>query len=152
MKLYRITHPRHAYDITGTGAKLYGGRWNSAGKPVVYTSSTISLAMLETLTHTDVEWLKKPFSLNILHIPDQLHIETIPADLLPATWKNFPYSPETVDYGNRWLDSRLNPILKVPSAVNSFEDNYLLNPLHPEFHQVSVEDVKEFRFDLRLVF
>lgn len=151
MKLYRITHPRHAYDISGTGAKLYGGRWNSTGKPVVYTSSTISLAMLETMTHADVEWLKKPFALNILHIPDHLNFEILSEDKLPATWRNFPYSPETVEYGNRWLDSRLNPILKVPSAVNSFEHNYLLNPLHPDFHQIRVEEVKELKFDLRLV-
>ncbi|WP_417603240.1 RES family NAD+ phosphorylase [Owenweeksia hongkongensis] len=151
MKLYRITHPNHAYDIRGMGAKLYGGRWNSEGKAVVYTASTISLAMLETMTHTDVEWLRKPFSLNILSIPDSLHIQKLTEDKLTSDWKNFPYSPSTVEYGDNWIDNRLTAILQVPSAVNSFESNFLLNPLHPDFYQIKVEEVKKIKFDLRLV-
>ena len=34
---------------SGKGAALYGGRWNSVGIEVVYTSSHISLAILEIL-------------------------------------------------------------------------------------------------------
>ncbi len=151
MKLYRITSPHHAYDLGGTGARLYGGRWNSVGHPVVYCAGTISLAMLETMANAEPEWLKKPFSLNILNIPDHLHIEKLKVEDLNPDWKNYPFSPLTVEKGDRWLQSKLTPILQVPSAVNPFENNYLINPNHPDFSGILVEDVKEIKFDLRLV-
>lgn len=151
MKLYRITSPNHAYDLSGTGARLYGGRWNSLGKPVVYAAGTISLAMLETMANAEPEWLKKPFTLNILNIPDQLVIEKLKEEDLNADWKNYPFAPSTVEKGDRWLHSRLTPILQVPSAVNPYESNFLINPNHPDFSEVTVEEVKEIKFDLRLV-
>ncbi len=151
MKLYRITTPEHAYDLSGTGARLYGGRWNNAGNPVIYTAGTISLAMLETMANSEPEWLKKPFALNVLNIPDNLHIEKLNEAELRADWKNYPFSPITVEKGDRWLQSRLTPILQVPSAVNPFEYNFLINPMHPDFTGITVEEVKEIKFDLRLV-
>ncbi len=151
MKLYRITTPNHAYDLSGTGARLYGGRWNSVGNPVIYCAGTISLAMLETMANAEPEWLKKPFALNILHIPDHLHIEKLREDDLDPDWKNYPFSPLTVEKGDRWLQSRLTPLLQLPSAVNPFESNFLINPNHPEFNGIIVEDIKDLRFDLRLV-
>jgi RES domain-containing protein len=151
MKLFRITSPNHAYDLSGTGARLYGGRWNSPGQAVVYTSGTISLAMLETMANAEPEWLKKPFSLNIIKIPDNLHIEKLQEVDLSPDWKNYPFAPSTPEKGDRWLQSRLTPVLQVPSAVNPFEYNYLLNPAHQDFNGIIVEEVKEIRFDLRLV-
>ena len=46
-------------DLDGEGARLHGGRWNSVGTPVVYTSSTLALAVLEMLVHVDPEDLPK---------------------------------------------------------------------------------------------
>lgn len=151
MILYRITSPSRAFDLSGTGAKLYGGRWNSVGNPVVYASGTASLAMLEIMANAEAEWLKRSFSLNILSIPDHLHIERIKPKSLPEDWKNFPYDTFTVDYGDRWLSSRMSPLLQVPSAINPFEFNYLLNPNHKDFEMISIEEVRDISFDLRLV-
>ena len=49
---WRLVHARyvvHAFD--GEGARLYGGRWNSPGRPAVYTSGSLALAALEVLVH-----------------------------------------------------------------------------------------------------
>ena len=151
MKLYRITSPNHAYDLSGTGARLYGGRWNSPGKPVVYAAGTISLAMLETMANAEPEWLKKPFTLNILNIPDPLVIEKLKEEDLLVDWKNYPFAPTTVEKGDRWLQSRLTPILQVPSAVNPFEFNYLLNPNNQDFSMITIDEIRELSFDLRLI-
>ncbi len=50
--LWRIAKHTAKYaadDLSGGGAKLTGGRWNSKGKEVVYAASTIALATLEAL-------------------------------------------------------------------------------------------------------
>lgn len=51
MKLYRIAQTAHIKDLSGTGARLYGGRWNEKGVGVVYTSESRALAILEYLVH-----------------------------------------------------------------------------------------------------
>ena len=49
-RAYRIVREKFAATaFTGEGAALTGGRWNSPGTHVVYTSATASLAALETL-------------------------------------------------------------------------------------------------------
>jgi RES domain-containing protein len=49
---WRIVKERHAATaFTGEGAAKTGGRWNSRGVAVVYTSSSKSLATLESLVH-----------------------------------------------------------------------------------------------------
>ena len=42
---------RSADAFTGEGARLYGGRWNSPGKAVIYTSEHQATAVLEILVH-----------------------------------------------------------------------------------------------------
>ena len=68
----RICKTRHlATALSGEGARLNGGRWNSPGLPAVYTSSSLSLATLEVLVHLeDPELLANLFSWFPLEIPD----------------------------------------------------------------------------------
>ena len=53
MIIYRFAHKKFAGDLSGTGAKLNGGRWNFTGIPVVYSSEHISLGLLEILANAN---------------------------------------------------------------------------------------------------
>ena len=61
-----------ADDLSGSGAKSTGGRWNAIGDPLVYTSETQALACLETLVHLDADGL--PFNRYLVSV-------TIPASV-----------------------------------------------------------------------
>lgn len=53
MIVYRLCKAAHI-ALDGKGARLWGGRWNSADWPMVYTAATPSLAVLEILVHLDL--------------------------------------------------------------------------------------------------
>ena len=38
-------------DLSGNGSARHPGRWNSQGRPLVYSSSSIALACLETVVY-----------------------------------------------------------------------------------------------------
>src|SRR5258705_349554 len=63
---WRIVKAKHAATaFSGEGAARTGGRWNSRGVPVVYTSSTKSLAALESLVHLNPPVLFKYVAIRI---------------------------------------------------------------------------------------
>ena len=47
MELYRLGVCHYADNLSGEGAKMYSGRWNSEGVPAVYFASSRALAVLE---------------------------------------------------------------------------------------------------------
>ena len=54
MKLWRIAAETRRYpatDLSGKGAALSPGWWNSESEAVVYSACTIALAVLETAAH-----------------------------------------------------------------------------------------------------
>jgi RES domain-containing protein len=56
-----------------TGAKLHGGRWNSPGLAVLYASSTLALACLETLVHIrDVDLMPSDYVFCEIEVPGAL--------------------------------------------------------------------------------
>ena len=48
-RIIKARYAKSAFD--GEGARQFGGRWNSPGVPIIYTSSSMSLAALEMLVH-----------------------------------------------------------------------------------------------------
>ena len=150
MFVWRLTLRKHAAP-NGEGARTYGGRWNRPGTPVVYTSASLSLAVLEYLVHVDSDNL--PASLVSIEatVPDNLHIKTISIAQLPGNWKDIPIPVALQELGSAWSTAMTSPVLRVPSAVIESEWNYLLNPLHPDFRRITWKQPTPFSFDPRLL-
>jgi RES domain-containing protein len=149
MRVFRICSSRHP-ALDGEGARLAGGRWNPRGIPVIYTSASSSLAVLELLVHTDSDLLPGDLAIVEIQVPDALRVEIVDAATLPNDWRAYP-APESLQaIGARWARSKRAVVLAVPSAVNPGELNYLLNPDHPDAARVTLVSSRRFVFDPRL--
>ncbi len=136
--------------FSGEGARLNGGRWNSPGLGVVYTSSSLSLATLEVLVHLeDPEVFARLFSWVPLEIPEDA-IETLDESKLPISWCADEASIPSRSIGDTWLRSLRTAALAVPSVITPGEWNYLLNPVHPRFPEIHIGEARSFRPDPRL--
>jgi RES domain-containing protein len=147
---WRIVKAKHAATaFSGDGAAKTGGRWNSRGVPVVYASSTKSLAALETLVHLNppVPFKYVAFRLQF----DDTLIENVPLNRLPADWRVEPPPPSTKAIGDAWLREVRSAVLALPSVIVPGELNYLLNPAHPAFKKISISKPERFAFDPRLL-
>lgn len=141
MIVHRIAKAAHV-GLDGEGARLYGGRWNSPGRPMLYTAASPSLAVLEVLVHLDLppDLMPPDYRLLSIHVPDDAPF--IVLDAVPA---------ESAAVGDAFLASGQALGLCVPSQVVPQEINTLLNPRHPAFASVRVERDEPFRFDPRLL-
>jgi len=147
--VWRLVTARRADSaFSGEGARLYGGRWNSKGVPMVYTAGSQSLALLEMLVQDDP--LRARYVVISATIPDQVEIERLTEDALPADWRGLGARERLREVGSAWVRSLSSAVLAVPSAVIPAEWNYLLNPLHPVFGQIEVGKPLPFFTDLRL--
>ncbi|HEY4327936.1 MAG TPA: RES family NAD+ phosphorylase [Mucilaginibacter sp.] len=150
MILYRIVKCEYANDLSGNGARLYGGRWNSEGKAAVYLASSPSLALLEVLVHLPPLMIPDNYCLTEIEVPDN-GITNISIDSLPNNWKNI--SPPVIlrQIGDDFLKKNEYLLMKVPSSIVPMEHNYLLNPQHMEMTKVRILKKEPFNFDERLV-
>lgn len=149
--IWRISKTKYAQTaFDGEGAKLWGGRWNSKGRSVVYTSANSSLATLEALVHLGVKDSKIPYVLIKAEIPEQVPIKLITEDSLPENWREDISPISLTEIGYKWLDSLETAVLALPSAINPHENNYLINPLHPDFPKIIIFAPLPYKFDLRL--
>jgi RES domain-containing protein len=145
---WRITRAEYAADaFTGEGAAKVGGRWNSRGVAVVYTSGTRALAALETLVHLNPPMVFK-YKIIRLEFASELvrHIQS----KLPSDWRVLPAPDSTRRLGDAWVREARSAILAVPSIIIPDETNYLLNPAHPDFKKIVIGKPVDFAFDARL--
>lgn len=148
MTVFRICNPQFSEDISGTGAKLYGGRWNSKGVAALYASEHISLSVLEMLVHN--RFTDFTIDLNLLHLAftDTLSIKEVKSNKLKTDWINdFDY---TRFMGDQFIQAGTHAILKVPSAVIKEEHNFIMNPLHADFKKIKITQTVSFSTDKRL--
>ena len=159
MIVYRIGYKRYGTSpLSGEGSFLYGGRWSSVGTRVAYTASTASLAMLEFRAHLDFEDFDPdtPPDLTIISafFPDRAMLTLDKLGLaLPTGWNARPAPAADASVGDTWVSSSASLALAVPSALLptiSPEINVLINPLHPNFANVTIE-VHPFEYDRRLL-
>ena len=144
---------KHAYRdllFSGQGGLYASGRWTPRGRPVVYTSASISLAVLEyTVNYRRRGWVPATV-LGRAMIPESVRVETISIERLPANWFAASPPPELQVFGGEWLERGTTAVLKVPSAIVTEEWNYLLNPLHMDFGKFRMTTPKPFNFDQRV--
>jgi RES domain-containing protein len=152
MKLYRIVQDKaRATDLSGTGSFRFGGRWNSKGTYMLYTSETSSLAYLETLVHFDKILIPPQLYIVQLEVDNASPIYTLPDTEYKAHWRKLSLL-ENQQQGDRWMNEKKYLGIKVKSAINSIEYNYLLNPRFPRYYDlVKVVLVTEIDVDGRLV-
>jgi len=147
--VWRIADKRYKTTaLSGEGARLFGGRWNSPGLRIVYTSESQSLSILELLVHLDSPALLNEFVLYAVEI-DTSHITHVDRLALPSNWKDDPVPEEVKSIGDKWAVARSSVALSVPSALVPGESNYLLNPQHTDFSKLKIGKPLPFQFDPR---
>lgn len=145
MVMFRIARKDRIHDLSGRGAELFGGRWNAKGIPALYTSSSLSLAALEILVHTDKSLPPVDMAYAEVYVPDNALTQKI---------LTLPPDTNALDYGSAWLKEKQGLMLKVPSVILPYEYdheyNLILNPLHDDYKTIFVVRVHDFSFDMRL--
>jgi RES domain-containing protein len=150
MRFWRICRRRYAAEAaSGEGARLYGGRWNSRGVRVVYASTSLALAAVETFVNLEPNL--RPADLVSIEgdIPDAVEIGRLDLNTLPADWHK-TRDESLHRFGDAWIRRGPNPALLVPSAAIHGEWNVLLNPAHPDFPRITFLNPKPFDFDARM--
>jgi RES domain-containing protein len=144
---------KHAYRdqlFSGQGGLFASGRWTPRGRPVVYTSASISLAVLEyTVNYRRRGWVPATV-LGRATIPSGVRVQTVSTKDLPANWYAADPPVDLQKIGGEWLERGETAVLKAPSAIVVEEWNYLLNPLHVDFRKLAFTPPTAFHFDRRL--
>ncbi len=128
MKLFRLTKRKYADDLTGKGASISGGRWNSKTIPMVYCSEHPALAVLEVSVHFNLRILHPDFVMVTYEVSDEILIREIKRETLEEGWDSPLHKVSTQIKGDEFYQLNKEEILKVPSAVSPNSFNYLLHP------------------------
>jgi RES domain-containing protein len=145
---------KQTYQFTGSsgeGARIYGGRWNPIGIPVIYTAESLSLATLEIIVHLEREQLLYKRFVKIPVTFESSLVFPLSRKKLPKDWASLPPSESTQKIGQKWIERTKHIILKIPSTVIKEEHNYLINPAHPDFSAIEIGKPQRFEFDERLI-
>ena len=153
MQIFRISPEKFAFDLTGEGARLLGGRWNTVGRPALYTAESPSLAMLEIIAYFEVTSEPPDLVLVTLEVPDDISTEKPSIGDLPLNWNIHPKTTFSQNFGSRWLEEAKSACLVVPSVIVpvGYGWNYVLNPLHPELMgKIVITDSVKWEIDKRI--
>lgn len=150
MRFWRICRRLYAAEAaTGEGARLFGGRWNSHGVRVVYASTSLALAAIETFVNLEPN--QRPADLISIEgdIPEAIEIGRLDLETLPARWHE-SRDESLRRFGDEWIRNGKSAALLVPSAAIHGEWNVLLNPAHSDFRRIQFRDPEPFEFDVRM--
>ena len=151
LDVWRLSKRRYAAEaFAGDGPRIYGGRWNPVGVPMVYTSPSLSLAVLEVFVHMPKAAEPDDYVAVRAELPvDAQGMERLEMRKLPSNWKQVE-SPATQAIGAAWAQSMRSLVLMVPSVVVPGEWNVVVNPRHADAGQIRIVETTEFRFDARM--
>ena len=151
LRAWRIVKRKHSKDaFSGEGARQFGGRWNSAGVPVVYTAEHASLAVLEILVHLQHAPLLQNYVLFRVDFEEAI-VGPLDQSTLPRNWRAYPAPLTLRAIGDQWVADGRSAVLRVPSAIVPLEHLFLLNPQHTEFPRIKVGQPQPFSLDTRLL-
>lgn len=141
-----------ADDLSGKGAERTGGRWNRKGTPLIYASTSVALACLETLVLL-TGGMSLPLNRYLVRIsvsPTAWRNRVIfdPAEQLG--WDAEPPGLVSMDWGTQWALSGASLLAEVPSVVVPEESNILINPTYKGARRLNVRKLRRWRYDLRL--
>ena len=147
---WRIVKEKHAKSaFSGEGARIFEGRWNSAGVRMVYCSEHLSLAALEILVHTQPVTIRDKFQ--VFRVSwDEAIMSAIDLRKLPKGWNAQPPGLISKNIGDEWVHSGRSAVLVVPSVIVPLEKTFLLNPKHRDFGKIKIKDAGGFHLDPRL--
>jgi RES domain-containing protein len=150
MRLRRICRARFAgAAASGEGARLFGGRWNSRGVSVVYTSTSLALAAVEIFVNLEPNLAPDDYVSIALDVPDSLATERIGTKTLLGDWYR-SRNESLRRLGDEWIRLARTVGMFVPSAVIRGDWNMLLNPAHADFAKIKFQDPEPFGFDARM--
>ncbi len=150
MIVFRLSRARYASDLSGKGAELSGGRWNSKGTPMVYCSESRALCTVEIAVHLPLNLIPADYKLISMEIPDHLKLLTLLPKVLPSGWNSIPPIAATRDAGDKFINEGKFVGMRVPSAIIKDEFNVLFNPRHKDFRSLTITSIDPFDFDKRL--
>ena len=143
--VWRLSNGRYP-PLDGEGARLAGGRWNSIGRSVVYTSESLALCLAEALVHIPGA-LPLGYVRFKIYVPDDT-IEVVDITSLKKGWQDdLGY---TRKLGDKWLSDTRSLALAVPSVLLPESTNVALNPIHPRAADLRIIEQSPFSFDPRL--
>jgi len=150
MIVYRLAKQAYVNDLSGRGAEITGGRWNSKNTAILYTSGSRALAAIEIAVHTPLGIIPKNYWMLSIELPDDVKILELDTDDLPGSWNGNPFTHSTQFIGDDFISSRKQLVLQVPSATVQGDFNYLINPQHVDFKYIKIKSTEPFNFDSRL--
>lgn len=151
MNVYRLSREKYERDLSGNGARIAGGRWNSKGTAMIYTSESRALCTVEAAVHIPLGILPSDYKMLTIGFPDSIKIRTLSMKHMPSDWKEKPPPNSTQKIGDDFINRKSHLILKVPSVIVEGECNYLINPNHPDINKVRIINSQPFIFDERLL-
>src|SRR5256885_15027060 len=103
MHFWRICRRHYAPEAaSGEGVRLYGGRWNSRGVRVVYASTSLALAAMETFVNLEPNLQPTDLVFIEVEISRDVKIERLEPKALPSAWHR-PRNKSLTRFGDEWI-------------------------------------------------
>ncbi len=135
MLVYRIIPTIYSKSLHAPGL---AGRWNGAGRKVIYTAESIPVAFMENMVRRKGLGFNDLFAIMVIDIPDTLAVSEIAPSSLAKGWRDYKDYSICQAAGNNWYDQGSSLVLKVPSAILPTNYNYVLNATHPDFRLIKL--------------
>lgn len=150
MDIFRLTRKKYSNILSGKGASIKGGRWNSIGTELIYCAENRSLAMAEIAVHFSIATLPNDYIMLTINFDKSIKIKEIKLGDLPKFWNSFPPLAKTQRIGDEFVSESKYLICKIPSVVTQGDFNFLINPNHKDFKKIKIIKREAFKFDKRI--